>query len=308
MEIFETPAAMQAWSDARRASRQRVALVPTMGALHAAHLALISAAAGRGDVVVVSIFVNPLQFNRHDDFSSYPRPVDSDLAQCRAAGVDAVYAPTVDAMYPAGFQTHVVPGPLAEPMEGAGRPGHFLGVATVVTKLFNAVRPDVAVFGQKDYQQLAVISRMVADLDMGIEIVAMATVREADGLAMSSRNKRLDPLQREASRVVFAALRAVEDAAHGGEARAEALRDIGATLVGGEPMARLEYLEIVDPVTLQPVDELDLAGGASVLATIAAWFGEVRLIDNVLITAAPAAASGSPSGSPSGSAAGAPHH
>jgi len=197
--VFDAPGAMSAWSGRQRVAGQRVALVPTMGALHDGHLALIDEARSHADLVVVSIFVNPLQFNRSDDFDAYPRPIDDDLALCAAHGVDAVYAPRATAMYPAGFETHVSPGSLAEVLEGAQRPGHFRGVTTVVAKLFGAVRPHVAVFGQKDFQQLAIIRRMTTDLDMGIEIVGMATVREADGLAMSSRNRRLSPAQRDAA-------------------------------------------------------------------------------------------------------------
>jgi len=191
METLGTPHAMQAWSDAAHRAGRRIALVPTMGALHAGHLALVAEARRRADVVVVSIFVNPMQFNRRDDFERYPRTLDDDAAQCAAAGADAVYAPSPAAMYPEGFASHVEVARLTEPLCGAARPGHFRGVTTVVTKLFLAVRPDVAVFGEKDFQQLAVMRRMTADLDFGIEIVGMPTIREADGLAMSSRNRLL---------------------------------------------------------------------------------------------------------------------
>src|SRR5687768_6080102 len=186
MDVLTDPAAMTAWSRAARHDGATVAVVPTMGALHDGHLALVQRAAELADRVVVTIFVNPIQFNQPTDFDKYPRPIDDDLARCRQAGVAAVYAPTGATMYPSGFQTHVEPGPLADRLEGPMRPGHFRGVTTVVTKLLAAVRPDTACFGQKDYQQLAIVRRMVTDLDLGVEIVGVPTVRERDGLAMSS--------------------------------------------------------------------------------------------------------------------------
>ena len=223
MQVFTTAAELQAWSDSHRRAGRRVGLVPTMGALHDGHMALVEEARRHADVVVLTIFVNPLQFNRPDDFATYPRPIDDDLDLCRARGVDAVYAPVAATMYPDGFQTHVVPGTLADVLEGAERPGHFRGVTTVVTKLFNAARPHVAVFGQKDFQQLAIIKRMTIDLDMGIDIVGMPTVREADGLAMSSRNRRLTPEQRTAAVCVPRSLAAVVDAFSAGETDPAAL-------------------------------------------------------------------------------------
>ena len=212
MDVITTPAAMQQWTAMQRSAGHRVGLVPTMGALHEGHFALVARARQSNDCVVVSIFVNPLQFNRADDFDAYPRPIDDDLAMCRNHDVDAVYAPTAAAMYPAGFETTVEPGALAEPLEGAGRPGHFRGVTTVVAKLLGAVRPDEAVFGRKDFQQLAIIRRMTIDLDMGIEIVGLDTVREPDGLAMSSRNRRLTAAQRSAAVCVPQALSAAATA------------------------------------------------------------------------------------------------
>jgi pantoate--beta-alanine ligase len=250
-----------------------------MGALHDGHLRLIEVARATADVVVVTIFVNPLQFDRRDDFDRYPRPAEDDLDACRAAGVDTVYAPSAEEMYPEGFQTHVEPGALAMPLEGAGRQGHFRGVTTVVTKLFNATRPHLAVFGQKDYQQLAVVRRMAADLDMGIEIVAVPTVREPDGLALSSRNRRLSPAARAAAVCVPRALDAVFDAYVGGEDSVETLEAIGAGVVAAEPAARLEYLALVDASTLQPITTVDRA--AVVLTAV--WFDDLRLIDNHLL-------------------------
>lgn len=282
LQLFDSPAAMTAWSDAQRVGGRTVALVPTMGALHDGHLALIDEARVHADVVVVSIFVNPLQFNRADDFDAYPRPIDDDLELCRTQGVDAVYAPRALAMYPPGFETHVVPGPLADVLEGAARPGHFRGVTTVVAKLFGAVRPHVAVFGQKDFQQLAIIRRMVADLDMAIKIVGMPTLRETDGLAMSSRNRRLSPTQRAAAVCVPRSLQAVADALAKGTTDAVALAERGRAVVEAEPDARFEHFEIVDPDTLLPMTVI----GQSAVAVTAVWFGDVRLIDNRLLSVA----------------------
>ena len=276
---------MSRWSDRHRVAGRRVALVPTMGALHEGHLALIDEARRHADLVVVSIFVNPLQFNRSDDFDAYPRPIDDDLALCAAHGVDALYAPRAVAMYPAGFETHVKPGPLAEVLEGAQRPGHFQGVTTVVAKLFGAVRPHVAVFGQKDFQQLAIIRRMTTDLDMGIEIVGVATVREADGLAMSSRNLRLSPDQRNAAVCVSQSLQAIADAIEHGVRDVAELTTIGRAVVDAEPLARFEHLAIVHPDTLQILAAVGSAEAA--VAVTAVWFGEVRLIDNRLLSNTP---------------------
>jgi pantoate--beta-alanine ligase len=279
VQTFDTPAAMRDWAERVRRAGERIALVPTMGALHAGHLALVEEARRRSDRVVVSIFVNPLQFNRSDDFDSYPRPIDDDLVACRRAGVDAVYAPTARTMYPAGFQTHVEPGPLAEPMEGALRPGHFRGVTTVVAKLFHAVRPHTAVFGQKDFQQLAVIRRMVADLDMGIDIVGLPTVRESDGVALSSRNTRLTPVDRAAAVCIPAALDAARRAHAAGERSAARLAAAVESTVRGEPRAQFEYVAVVDPDTLAPLVEVE----DRALVAVAAWFGDVRLIDNCVV-------------------------
>jgi pantoate--beta-alanine ligase len=279
METFDTPATMQAWAERERAAGRRIALVPTMGALHAGHLALIDEARRRAARVVVSIFVNPTQFNRRDDFERYPRPIGDDTAACRAHGVDAVYAPTPAAMYPEGFFTGVEVARLTEPLCGAGRPGHFRGVTTVVTKLFHAVRPHVAVFGEKDFQQLAVIRRMAADLDFGIEIVGVPTVREADGLALSSRNRLLDADARVAARCVPRALAAAADAVAGGETEAARIRHAALGAVESEPTARLEYAECRDPSSLVEVEVVD----RPTLLAICVWIGDVRLIDNRIL-------------------------
>src|SRR3954453_22012565 len=243
-----------------------------MGSLHAGHTPLIEEAPRQGDVVVVTIFVNPLQFDVRDDFDKYPRPIDHDLEACRAAGVHAVYAPTAAAMYPPGFQTSVEPGPLADTLEGSSRPGHFRGVTTVVAKLFGAVQPDLAVLGQKDFQQLVIIRRMVLDLDMGLTIVEVPTVREPDGLAISSRNQRLTDKDRKAAVCLFQALQTVEQAVSAGEHDSSRLESLALDRIAAEPRANLEYVHIVDPATLAAVDVLQ----QSAVVVIAARFGDVR--------------------------------
>ena len=279
MTTLTEPRAMQAWADAERAAGRGIGLVPTMGALHAGHLALVAAARRRAQRVVVSIFVNPIQFDRRDDFEQYPRTLDDDLRVCAEAGVAAVYAPSAAAMYPEGFQTAVEVARLTEPLCGAARPGHFRGVTTVVTKLFHAVRPDVAVFGEKDYQQLAVVRRLAADLDFGIEIVGVPTVREPDGLALSSRNRRLAPDDREAARCVPRALDAAAELVLAGERRAGPVVARATAVIAGERRARLEYAELRDPETL---GEVAAVAGPALLA-VAVWVGGVRLIDNRLL-------------------------
>ena len=279
METITDPQAMQAWADRERAAGLRIALVPTMGALHEGHLELVRAARARADGVVVSVFVNPMQFNRRDDFERYPRVLDEDAAACASAGVDVVYAPAASAMYPEGFATAVEVANLSEPLCGRSRPGHFRGVTTVVTKLFHAVRPHAAVFGEKDWQQLAVVRRMTADLDFGIEIVGVPTVREADGLALSSRNRLLGADSRTAARCVPRALDAAAAAVAAGETAAAAVVARATSVIAAEPLARLDYAEIRDPDTLA---EVDAVTGPALLA-LAAWVGGVRLIDNRIL-------------------------
>lgn len=279
MLLFDHPDAIRSWAYACRADGATVAVVPTMGALHDGHLALIAEARRRADAVIVTIFVNPLQFNLASDLDAYPRPIDTDLQLCRAQGVDAVYAPTAAVMYPAGFDTHVVPGDLADRLEGPERPGHFTGVTTVVTKLFAATVPDVAVFGRKDYQQLAIVRRMTADLDLGIEIVGVDTVREADGLARSSRNVRLTPEDRAAAVAIPRALDAVAACHAAGERSAPTLADVALEVLRGEPRAAVEYVEVVDADALTPIQQLEHPA----VVLVAAWFGDVRLIDNLVL-------------------------
>jgi pantoate--beta-alanine ligase len=279
MRTLVEPRAMQAWADAARGGGARLALVPTMGALHVGHEALIAEARRQADRTVVSIFVNPIQFDRRDDFERYPRPVEDDLARCAAAGVDAVFAPTPAAMYPEGFQSAVEVGRLSEPLCGRVRPGHFRGVTTVVTKLFHCVRPHVAVFGEKDWQQLAVVRRMTADLDFGIEIVGVPTVREADGLALSSRNRLLGSAERVAAGCVPRALAAAAQAVEEGETSAATIVARAQAAITAERQARLEYAELRDPVSLEEVVEV----AAPAVLALAVWVGGVRLIDNRLM-------------------------
>jgi pantoate--beta-alanine ligase len=253
-----------------------VALVPTMGALHEGHRSLMRCAAELADVVVVSIFVNPLQFGAHEDLDRYPRTEAADLAVCATEGVALVFAPTPDVVYPTPPQVTVQAGPRAGHLEGASRPGHFDGVLTVVAKLFNLVAPDLAVFGEKDYQQLALIRQMVHDLDVPVHVVGAATVREADGLALSSRNRYLSTEERDAALALSRALTAaaMEPTSTKVKASAQAVID-------AEPRLRLDYLRLVDAETLEPVSRT-FAGAARLL--VAAYAGNTRLIDNVALT------------------------
>ncbi len=279
---------MQADADAVRAAGRRLALVPTMGALHAGHLALVAAARQRADHVTVSVFVNPTQFGPGEDFEAYPRTLDADLdALAEAGGVDAVFAPSAAEMYPFGLPpwATVSVRDLDRHLCGAHRPGHFEGVTTVVTKLFLACRPHVAVFGQKDAQQLAILRRMTAELGFGVEIVGVPIVREADGLARSSRNRYLSPEERAQAVVLRRALDAAEAAVERGERSADALRQRLTREIETAPLARVQYAEVVDAATLQPVETLaeDGTPGGRYLAAVAVFFGGTRLIDNTTL-------------------------
>jgi pantoate--beta-alanine ligase len=259
-----------------RIAGKTIGFVPTMGALHAGHQRLLEIARAETDVGVASIFVNPTQFNRQDDLDRYPRTLDQDLAICRAAGVDFVFAPSAAEMYPQEQVTWVDVPALTTTLCGPGRPGHFRGVATVVMKLFQIVQPDRAYFGEKDAQQLAVIRRMVKDLNVPVTIVPVPTVREPDGLAMSSRNVHLSPAERERAVVLSRALFAARDLLHRGERSAQAITSSVAPYFEG---VQLEYFSIVDPETLQPVERID----RPVLIAAAMWLGPTRLIDNVTV-------------------------
>ena len=263
---------------------QPVVLVPTMGALHAGHLALVDRArreAGRKGVVVVSIFVNPLQFGPKEDLSRYPRPLRRDLAHCREHGVDLVFHPDAEGMYAPGRSVFIDESLLSGGLCGRSRPGHFSGVCTVVAKLFNLVRPRAAVFGQKDYQQLAIIRRMVRDLDFPLEIIGEPTVREPDGLALSSRNVYLSPEERAQAPVLRRALLLAKQRADAGERSASRLRRVLEKELATAPLARIDYAEIVDADDLQTIKTLD----RPTLAALAVKFGRTRLIDNQVLAA-----------------------
>ena len=269
--------AMRAWSRAEKARGRRIAFVPTMGALHEGHLRLVDRARDRADRIVLSIFVNPLQFGPTEDFTAYPRDLarDSDLAKQR--GVDALFVPEGAAMYPAEPLVRVSPGPAADKMEGAARPGHFTGVLTVVAKLFHLVEPDIAVFGRKDFQQAMLVRRMIQDVDFPIELDLAPTVRELDGLALSSRNRYLSPDQRRLALSLSRALRAVEQAWRGGEADAAALARRGLEILT-TPGVTPDYLALVDE-SLAPVTRAT----ASTVVVTAAKVGTTRLLDNVML-------------------------
>jgi pantoate--beta-alanine ligase len=275
LNVYSNPSAVSAVASALRATGRRVMLVPTMGALHEGHLSLIRAAKRvQGAVVVVSIFVNPLQFGAGEDLDAYPRTFDDDLAGLRAEGVEIAFTPTAADMYPDGIRTSVHPGPLGADLEGASRPTHFVGVLTVVLKLLNIVRPDRAFFGEKDYQQLTLIRQMVADLNVDVQIVGVPIVREADGLAMSSRNRYLDQVQRENAGALSAALLAGMYAAAGGT---EAALDAARAVLDEVPAIELDYLVIRDPMLgpapAEGIGRMLVAGG----------LGRTRLLDNIAI-------------------------
>lgn len=258
-----------------------VGFVPTMGALHEGHLSLVRLARERADRVVASVFVNPAQFGPNEDLSRYPRQPEKDAALLAEAGCDLLFLPEVETIYPPGHTTFIEPGGPAEGLEGAFRPGHFRGVATVVSALFNLVRADVAVFGKKDAQQLAVVRKMVRDLHIPVDIVAGETVREPDGLALSSRNVFLSPDERQAATVLYRSLSAAEKAIQAGERRGDEVRRVLREVLDAEPLARTEYAEVVDAETFQPVETLR----GSLVLPLAVRVGGTRLIDNFQLAA-----------------------
>ena len=276
MRIIEKISEMRAWSEAERCAGKRIAFVPTMGFLHRGHLRLVRAGKASGDRLVVSIFVNPTQFSPGEDFSGYPRDFERDCELLEAEGVDALFHPSVAEMYPSGAQTRVEVEKLSLPLCGASRSGHFRGVATVVTKLFNIVLPHLAVFGEKDYQQLQVIRRLVRDLSMGVEIIGHPIVREADGLAMSSRNAYLSETERAAAVCLSRALCRTERLFKRGELSARVLVRNALAELEKEPLTNVEYVKLCDAETLAEIDVID---AAAVLA-LAVRIGKARLIDN----------------------------
>jgi len=279
MNVLTTIEAMRSASRAAKTAGKRVGFVPTMGALHEGHLSLVRSAKAQCDVVAASIFVNPTQFGPNEDFSKYPRAFERDRELFAKEGVELLFAPAVEEMYPAGAVTYVTVEGISERLCGKSRPGHFRGVTTVVSKLFNIVEPDIAFFGQKDAAQVAIIRRMVRDLDIPVEIAVCPIVREADGLAMSSRNTYLDLQQRKAALVLYRSLQKVKREFESGESNAAKLAEQGRKLFAQEPSVRLDYLEIVAPDNLEALDNIE----SSALVAVAAFLGATRLIDNFIL-------------------------
>ncbi len=280
VQIIEEPGLLAAWTRSRRERGETIAFVPTMGFLHEGHLSLMREARKRGQHLVVSVFVNPLQFAPKEDLARYPQDLAGDTAKCREIGADVLFLPSLDRLYPEGFDTRVQVGALASGLCGASRDGHFAGVATVVLKLLNLVRPTTAVFGSKDYQQLQVIRRMVRDFDLDIEILSMPIVRERDGLAMSSRNAYLSPSERSQALVLHRALGELQAWIDGGTRQADVLLSRVRGLLEEQPLARIDYVALVDTETLASVERVD---SHPVLAALAVRFGKTRLIDNCVL-------------------------
>ncbi len=281
MKIIRSPNAMTAWSEGLRREGIRIGMVPTMGALHDGHRALIRAARLRCDALVVSIFVNPTQFGPREDFTTYPRSIAHDRAMCGQAGVDVCFEPTAEVMYPEGFQTIVTLPAIARRWEGETRPHHFSGVATIVAKLFGIVRPQIALFGQKDFQQSALIRQLVMDLNLGVEIVVHPTVREPDGLAMSSRNVYLSQDERKRAVTLYRALLVGAKAIRIGVTDGKEVQMAMVQVIKGEPAMTIDYLAVCDPHTLEPLSAMT----SRMVLLGAARLGPVRLIDNILLTA-----------------------
>jgi pantoate--beta-alanine ligase len=274
--VFE----MQTLAEDLRSKGQIIGLVPTMGALHEGHLSLIRLAAEQADTVVVSIFVNPTQFGPSEDYAKYPRDLDGDLKLCEAAGADVVFAPSIEEIYPKGYSTYITEETVGKPLEGVSRPTHFRGVTTVVAKLFNIVRPDLAVFGQKDAQQVAVIKKMVQDLHFMVDVVTAPTLREPEGLAMSSRNRYLSTAQRAEALSISRALNFAKQMVENGERRVDRLIAEATHILSEHRRVRVIYVAVVDRTSMESVREV--VPGQTLLA-IAAWVDEVRLIDNIVL-------------------------
>jgi pantoate--beta-alanine ligase len=280
MEIITEPLVMQAQAQEWRAQGKKVVLVPTMGFFHQGHLSLMEYGRTVGDRLVVSLFVNPAQFGPHEDYQGYPRDLERDTDLVRQVGADVLYRPRADAMYPEGYQTFVTVEHLSEGLCGASRPGHFRGVATVVLKLFNQVLPDAAIFGEKDYQQLIIIRRLVADLNLPTEIVGRPIVREPDGLAMSSRNTYLQPEERASALCLYRALQAARELVASGENSRDRILMAVKQIITSTPHTAIDYVALVEPETLMEVEAIR---GSARLA-LAVWVGKARLIDNTLLT------------------------
>ena len=277
MRVFETVDDIRSF---RRRLTGTVGFVPTMGYLHQGHVSLIRKSKQLCDHTIVSIFVNPTQFGPSEDYDSYPRDIERDIRILSSEGVDAVFSPSVQEMYPLGMDVIVDPGPIANKLEGARRPGHFKGVATIVCKLFNIIGPDMAFFGQKDAQQIVVLHRVVTELHIPVKLVPCPTVREDDGLAMSSRNVYLTPEERLVAPTLYQALMLVRDRWLAGETSCDNLKNAARELLSQQPLIRLEYISIADPYTLE---ELDSLAGNKALVSLAAYIGRARLIDNIVL-------------------------
>ncbi len=279
MKVLATMGLVRACSRMARQQGKKIGFVPTMGALHEGHLSLVRTAKQQCDLVVVSIFVNPTQFGPNEDFSKYPRTFERDCQLLEREGVDVLFAPSVDEMYGNSSSTYVTVEGLSNKLDGVSRPGHFRGVTTVVSKLFNIIKPDLAFFGQKDAAQVAIVRRMVSDLKISVEIVACPIVREADGLAMSSRNAYLNAEERKRALVLRRSLIAAEEAFTNGERRSSKLIESGLKVFAAEPAVRLDYFQVVDPETLESVEAISRPA----LVAVAAYVGTTRLIDNVIL-------------------------
>jgi pantoate--beta-alanine ligase len=279
MNIIDTVKEMQYVAGRLKREGKTIVFVPTMGYLHEGHASLLREGRRRGDVLVLSIFVNPIQFGQNEDLDRYPRDMERDCSMASECGVDIVFTPDAPGMYPSGFQTSINVSELSKPLCGASRPGHFDGVATVVAKLFNIVQPDTALFGNKDYQQLAVIRRMTADLSLPVRVVGMPIIREADGLAMSSRNAYLTPTERQSALCLSRAIAVVRERHAAGENNAEILLAAARELILAEPAAIIDYLELRDAATLEPVTTVS----ETTLLALAVKIGTTRLIDNTVL-------------------------
>jgi len=279
MQIFHSVAQMQQWSSNEHKAGNTVGFIPTMGALHEGHAHLFSRSVSEQHRTVVSIFVNPLQFNNEADLDAYPRQLEQDIVIAEQQSIDVLFVPSYDEMYPTGFSSTVSAGAIATSMEGLHRPGHFDGVATVVIKLLNAVQPNVAYFGEKDFQQVAVIRQVVRDLNLSCEVASVPTVREPNGLALSSRNARLTPETKIEARQVYSFLQQFVEAIHSDKISTEILRIRFTEEIQTTTSGTVEYIEVVDSKTLQPV----LAVDAGCTICVAVWFGDVRLIDNISV-------------------------
>lgn len=279
MELFKSIPAVRGYVQDKKQKGLTIGLVPTMGYLHQGHLSLARVARERDDIVIMSIFVNPAQFGPGEDLERYPKDLERDVGMAAGAGVDAVFAPAAGEMYPEGYCTYVDLENLTGVLCGASRPGHFRGVATVVSKLFNIVQPHRAYFGLKDYQQAMVIKRMVEDLNFPLEVVTLPIIRENDGLAMSSRNKYLTPAQRRSAGVLFQALNRGADLIYSGERRADAVREVMRGIIESRPETKVDYIAVHDSETLEPLTIIK----GKVLLAIAVWVGDTRLIDNMTL-------------------------